>query len=505
MFHKFLGAALLAAATAAHASGGSPPDAADPAPPVPRVQYRSVFQDTPTGVEPDSVDWKKANTDVGQFPRGHVDLLKWEQGRAVPPPAAPASAPAPGATLDADTAVRIAVANNPGLAASMAALSISQAERSQAGRLPNPHLTLGRLREGQSLEIERMLSFNVIQLLTLPWRMRYASEKLELARLEAAQEVIRTAAETRKAWFRAVAAQQTARYLRDAKEAAEAGGELARRMARVGNWSKLQQAREQATLADIAAQLARAEQAALSEREKLTRLMGLWGAEAQFVLPERLPDLPKTLADKGEIEAVALRERVDVRAAKDEARYVAGSLGFTRATGFIDALELGIVRNTHFDNASGERSTTRGFELELPLPIFDWGSARNDRAQAVYLQSAARVRDVALRARSEAREAWHGWRTAHDLARHYRDEIVPLRKFISEETLLRYNGMLLSVWDLLAETRNHVFAITEAIGAQRDFWIADTDLQTALTGTSPGALAAMSGGTAAPAAAAQGH
>src|SRR5690606_16546730 len=131
----------------------------------------------------------------------------------------------------------------------------------------------------------------------------------------------------------------------------------------------------------------------------------------------------------------------------DETRYVADSLGLTKATGVIDALELGVVRNTTFDNAEGHRETQRGVELELPLPIFDWGQARGARAEATYMQSAARVRDVAVRARSEAREAWHGWRTAHDLARHYRDEIVPLRKFISDETLLRYNGMLSSAWE----------------------------------------------------------
>lgn len=405
--------------------------------------------------------------------------------------------------LDADTAVRVALLNSPALEASLAALSISDAERVQAAQLPNPHFSLGRLREGQALEIERMLSFNVMSLVTLPWRAQYANQSLQLARLRAAQEVIRTAADTRKAWFNAVAARQTAQYMRDAREAAEAGAELARRMARVGNWSRLQQAREQATLADISAQLARAEQAAVAEREKLTRLMGVWGADAGYTLPDRLPELPRELADQGDVEATALRERIDVRSARDESRYVASSLGFTRATGVVDALTLGLVRNTHFDNASGERETARGFEIELPIPIFDWGQARSSRAQATYLQSAARVREVGVRARSEAREAWHGWRTAHDVAKHYRDEIVPLRKFIVDETQLRYNGMLASVWDLLGEARNHILAVNNAIGAQRDFWIADTDLRTALTGTSPGALAAMSGGGSAPAA--EGH
>ena len=59
-----------------------------------------------------------------------------------------------------------------------------------------------------------------------------------------------------------------------------------------------------------------------------------------------------------------------------------------------------------------------------------------------------------VRARSEVREAYGAYRTAFDLARHYRDEIVPLRKRISDENVLRYNGMLISVFELLADARS---------------------------------------------------
>lgn len=407
--------------------------------------------------------------------------------------------------LDADTAVRIALLNNPALEASFATLAISDADRVAAAQLPNPHFAFARLREGQTLELERMLSFDVLRLLTLPWRAQAAGQAQQVARLRSAEDVIRTAADTRKAWVQAVAARQTADYLRDAQEAAEAGAELARRMARVGNFSRLQQAREQALLADVAAQRARAEQAAVAERERLTRLLGLWGADAGYTLPARLPDLPKELPEQRDIESTALRERLDVRAAREASLQLATSLGLTRATGFVDALTLGVRHDTIFDNADGHRANKDGFELELPVPLFDWGQARTARAQAAYAQSVARLREAGVRARSEAREAWHGWRTAHDLARHYRDEIVPLRRFIADETQLRYNGMLASVWDLLAETRNHITAVNGAMAAQRDFWLADTDLRTALTGTSPGALAGLSGAAGAEAPQAQGH
>lgn len=75
--------------------------AADAAAAVPATAYRSVFDDLPKGVEEEMVDWKKANADVAQFPRGHIDLLKWEEanpGAAPRPQPAPAAAPAAPAT-----------------------------------------------------------------------------------------------------------------------------------------------------------------------------------------------------------------------------------------------------------------------------------------------------------------------------------------------------------------------------------------------------------------------
>ena len=396
--------------------------------------------------------------------------------------------------ITAETAVRIAVLNNPGLQSSLATLGISDADRVQVGRLPNPHFSIGRFTSGDAVEIERILRFDVIGLLMLPWKAKWQGQQHDMAKLMAAQDVVTLAASTRKAWITAVAAQQTAIYMRDVKEAAEASAELARRMARVGNWSRLSQAREQVFLADATAQLARAEQSNFIEREKLIRLMGLWGAQINFNLAERLPDLPKTVTAMADVEAQALRARLDVRSAVSESTYVADQMGLKTVLGYFDGTTLGVSSATTFDNNALTQEARRGVELELPLPLFDWGGARNARAKAMYLQSAARVREVAVKARSEAREAYHGYRTAYDLARHYRDEVVPLRKFINDELVLRYNGMLASVWEVLADTRAQVMSVNSTIEAQRDFWLAETDLQTTLTGSSPGSLASMRAG-----------
>jgi outer membrane protein TolC len=85
------------------------------------------------------------------------------------------------------------------------------------------------------------------------------------------------------------------------------------------------------------------------------------------------------------------------------------------------------------------------------------------------------------------RESYSAYRTAYDLAKHYRDEVVPLRKRISEENLLRYNGMLIGVFDLLADAREQVRSVTASVQALRDFWIAEAELQTTLTGRSASA------------------
>jgi outer membrane protein TolC len=293
---------------------------------------------------------------------------------------------------------------------------------------------------------------------------------------------LRLALETRKAYFGAIAAQETVRYMDQVKAAAEAGAELAQRMAAVGNWSKLNQQREQAFYAETMAMLARVRQAQVASRERLVRQMGLWGEDVNFRLAERLPDLPTVPREAGDLEAQALAQRLDVQGARRETEALAESMGLTKASRFLNLLELGVIHNTE-----SPRPSQRGWELELRIPVFDFGEARVARAEHVYMQSVNRAAEVAIRARSEVRESYIAYRTAFDLARHYRDEIVPLRKRISEEMLLRYNGMLSSVFELLADARESVVSVNAYIDALRDFWLAESDLQFALTGGSPGA------------------
>ncbi len=387
------------------------------------------------------------------------------------------------APLTADNAVQIALLNNRGLQATYAELGIAEADVVQAGRLRNPGFSFGRLTRADEVEIERTFLFDVLGLITMPIRTDLEKRRFELTKGRVAMETLQVAADTRRAFFSAVATQESVKYMEQVKQSAETSAELARRMASVGNFSKLDRVREQAFYAETTAQFARVRQQAVAERERLTRLMGLWGEDTGFRLPERLPDLPKAPRDIADLEATALKKRLDVQGAMQEAENIAAAMGLTKATGFVSVIEVGYRRNS----ASGQPRQS-GYEIDLRLPVFDWGSARVARAEYTYMQAVNRAADTAVKARSEVREAYSTYRTTYDLARHYRDEIVPLRKRISEENLLRYSGMLISVFELLADARQQVAGVNAYIEALRDYWLSETSLNLALTGKSPGAI-----------------
>ena len=379
--------------------------------------------------------------------------------------------------LTMDDAVQVALLNNRGLQATFAELGIGEAELVQARRLPNPGFSFGRLTRGSEVELERGLHFNLARLLAMPLISQMEARRFEQTKGMVAMSVLSLAADTRKAYYNALAAEETVRYMRQVKQAADASAELARRMEQVGNFNKLQRARQQVFYADASLNLARAEQAQRASRERLTRLLGAWGPQTQFTLPERLPDLPKDVMDLPDIERVAMAQRLDVQGAKLAAEQTARNLGLTRTTRFINVLELGLLRNS-----SNEAPTQRGWEIGFELPLFDWGGARVARAEAVYMQTLHRAAETAVNARSEVREAYTGYRSAYDIARHQRDEVVPLNQRIAEENVLRYNGMLIGVFELLADARSQIASVNGSIQALRDFWIAQADLDMALIG-----------------------
>src|SRR5436190_3053145 len=385
-----------------------------------------------------------------------------------------------GRRLTGDAAVQIALLNNRGLQAAYDEVAIADAERVGQSLPPNPTYSWRRIQAGPALESEMQLVTAIIALATLPARSDIAAERFYQAQLRAAEETLRVAHEARRAYSRAVAARELVLFLTESQSAAEAATRLAARLGETGAMNKLDQAREQVFYADLTAQVATARQREASEREALIRAMGLSGASLDFKLPNALPAVPRRLQTWPATETDAVARRVDLQIARVELDVLAKSYGLTQASRFINILDAGYADK--LEKRVDERNLMRGFDIRLQIPIFDFGEVRVRQAEATYMQVVNRLLELAVNARSDARDAYRIYRSTYDIAGHYQREVLPLRKIISDETLLRYNAMLIDVFSLLAEARQRIAATITAIEAKRDFWLATVDLKAAIAG-----------------------
>ena len=383
--------------------------------------------------------------------------------------------------LTVDTAVQIALLNNRGLQAAYNELAIAEADLVQDSLPPNPTFSITRIAGDGALEIERQIVGDILALATLPFRSEIARQRFQAAQLRAAEETLRLAAEVRRAYYRALAANELVGLFTEAKSTAEATAQLALKLGQTGAMNKLDQAREQAFYAETAAELATLRQEATSSRERLVRLLGLWDGDLGFHLPGKLPILPARPLSLPFIEVDAVTHRLDLQIARIELAALAKSLALTNATRFITVLDAaGIDRKTR--DPDGTPFRERGFDVQFQIPIFDGGEVRVRRALETYNEAFNLVTEKAVNVRSEAREAYRVYRSSYDIAGHYQREVLPLRKIISDEMQLRFSSMQVDIFTVLQEARQRLVAMRAAIEAKREFWLAKAELQTAVNG-----------------------
>ena len=375
------------------------------------------------------------------------------------------------APLTPDAAVRIALVNNASLQARYAELGIVEAELVQAGRLPNPRFSFSRLGSGGDLEIERKFIVDVVAVLLMPMTLKLERERFAMAQTSAALDAIRIAAEARRAAIAATAAAQSVLYYEQVQLAADASAELARRMAAAGNWNTLSQVRQQLFYADATTRVARARQAAAVERERLARVLGLATRPDTIRLPDRLPDLPPEPRSGADIEASALAQRLDVSLARRGLDATAYALDLTRANRWINVFDLA------YKNQSDAGVPRRdGYEIEIEIPIFDWGDAKLARAEAIYMATRrthrADRRRRALRGARRLRRIPNGVRPRAALPRRDRAAAQANRRR-ERASLQRHADRRVRAAGRCARTggeRQRGYS-----KRMRDFWLADTE------------------------------
>jgi cobalt-zinc-cadmium efflux system outer membrane protein len=388
-----------------------------------------------------------------------------------------------GEELTVDGAVRIALLNNRGLQAIYEQLGITQADVVEAGLLKNP-VFFGQARFPNKPPLGTNLEFNVVQdflnLLMLPVRKKLAEAQFEETKLRVANDVLNLAARVQKAYYEATGAKQVAEMRRLIAQAGQSSYEMAQRMYQAGNISDLNLANQRGLYEQTRMALARSETNVVTLREQLTDLMGLWGSQADYKIPSRLPDLPKDEMDFEHLESLAIANRLDLAAARQEVRVLAQNLGISRKWRWIGSVEAGV---------SSERDTDgqwiTGPTLSLELPVFDQDQAKISRNEALLRQSQARLTALAVGIRSEIRSIRNRLLTTRNLVEHYKNVIIPLRERIVVLTQQEYSYMLAGVFVLLLAKQQEYDAYQEYIETVEQYWTTRSELQRAVGGRLP--------------------
>ena len=380
--------------------------------------------------------------------------------------------------LSVNDAVQIALINNAQLQADFYDLQIAEANVVQAGRVPNPVFSMLYAKNNGDFKIEQALTLNVLALLTMSKASAIEKQRFAATQNKVVLQVLDTARQTRNAYYDALATRESVHYLTQVNDSAEATAEFAKRMQNAGNFSELDKAREQVFYADAALELAHAKNSQVQAEEALTRLLGL-NERTAFTLPERLPDLPKSNDALKEVKPEDFAKRLDIVQMRSQTEALVSQLGLTKATRFVNVLELGPARVLE-----GKRSDPykKGVTLSFELPIFDWGQSNVKRAEATYMQALQHSANLAVVAASQVRSHYAQYQASYAIAQYYRDDAVPLRNKMLQENLHRYNGMLIGPFDLMADARAQVQSVNSYIAALRDFWVADSNLEMALVG-----------------------
>lgn len=395
--------------------------------------------------------------------------------------------------LTPESAVRVALINNPSLLATFEEVGISEADLAQAGIVQNPDVSgFARFAHGgPGTNTEFSLVQNVFDIFVAPLRRKLAAAELEQAKARVAHEVLSLAADVKAAYFTLQARLQLVKRLRLILEITQTAEDFARRQLEAGAIAELALENQIALSREAHVDVALAEAEVRADRERINRLLGLWGTSTAWGMTDQLPEIPEAEIGLEGLETLAIAQRPDLQAARWGVDLVGRALALKRKTRFFPVgINVGI--NSEKD-ATGDRVT--GPDLTLQLPIFDTGKASLARLAAEHRRAQRQLEALAVNARSEVRQARDRMLAARDLSRYYGDVLLPQRARILDLTLRYYNMMFKGAYDLLLAKQAEVLAEKAHVLAWRDYWIARAELERSLGGTLPAAGAADNSAT----------
>ncbi len=389
------------------------------------------------------------------------------------------------ADLTPESAATIALLNNRHLRATFDELGVSEAEVFAAGRLPNPTFSASVRwpnRAPRSPNVELNAGIDVLNALLIPIRKHLAGEQLVAAERRVGDEALKLDSETKSAAYALQARQELRARLAAILETNQAAADFAQRQYDAGNINRLQLLTQQASMQDVRLELTRTDAEIRHDREKLNRLLGLVPAQTNWRMTAPLEQAPASDPNLDDLESLAVSQRLDISAAQSDLTIAHAAWDLKRKTRLLPAgVNVGIDTERE-PGGTGGHSHVTGPNIELTLPLFDQGQADLARLSAEVRSAEARLEALKIDVQSEVREARDALLVARESAQYFHQTVLPQRRAILRETLLQYNAMQKSNYELLLAKQQELEAERSQIDALRDYWIARAELERAIGG-----------------------
>jgi cobalt-zinc-cadmium efflux system outer membrane protein len=384
--------------------------------------------------------------------------------------------------LTTQTAVQIGVLNNRWVQAELEEISIAQADLVQAGLVSNPSFGIGILFAHSSEHVNKQefsLTQDLLDFVLLSPRKKIAVNELERTKLNVATELLDFIARVKRAFYLLQSSVQLANRLKLILEINEAGADLAQKQFEAGTLNELDLANQQALYQETRASLAQEEIQIQLNREQVNRLLGLWGDLTRWEIVKQLPPIPEQDLSLPEWETIALERRLDLAASRLGVNVLRKALSLKKKTRFFPlGIEFGIENKREPKNIY-----LTGPTLSIALPIFDVGRASVARLEYQIRQAERQLEVLTINARADVREARDWLLSSRELARYYRETLLPQRVRILDLTQRQYNMRLMGTYDLLIAKQSEVSTERAYVETWRDYWLARTQLERAVGGT----------------------
>jgi cobalt-zinc-cadmium efflux system outer membrane protein len=382
--------------------------------------------------------------------------------------------------LTVDTAVQIALLNNPSLQATFEEIGLSAADLQEAATIPNPKIDLSVRfpnKPPSATYIDYSTVIDFLSIIMIPLKRRVAKDELESVALRVADDTLELVSQIKTAFYSLQASEQLLKQFKLVVDTNAASLDLSQRQYEAGNISGLALARQQAAYSASRLNVATTEAEIRQNREKLNRLLGLWGRDTDWQIAGELPEVPASDLPMSGLERLAISQRLDLQAEYLSVISQAKNLGLTKSFRLLGALDFGpeVERET-------DTQIRTGPTFAIELPVFNQGQARIARGEATLRQAQDKFEALAIDVRSEIRELRDELASKREIARFYKDELLPDQRRILSESLVHYNAMEVSDFELFTTKADEARTEREYIAAVRDYWITRAELERAVGG-----------------------